>query len=211
MFLLRRYLTTKLDLSTSLAILTVFLLLFSIPLSLGFFQQKAEFTKTDIVRATGENASLTLSSQEVQTINTPFETLLLLNTDSRPVSRVNVVIDYDPNSLELLELIPVANITTSFKTFTPSKIEKGRVSFSALTFDSLSQLDTAPFNGATQLAILRFKPIKLGSTVISFFFSPDSANDTSIFASTESPFDLLRQSSQLVNSSISIAEIPSTR
>ncbi len=210
MFLLKKYLTTKLDLSTSIALIAVFFLLFSLPFSLNFFRKEEEVSKFDIVRAEGAKASLTLSASPAQTIDVPFDMLILLNTDGRAIKKVDVVVDYDPSYLNLVDVIPIANFTTTLKTFMPTKgddsFDKEKVisetkKLNKITF-SVSTLEQ--FNGTTQLAILRFKPIKVGNTNVSFAFTPGALGDTNILTHGADSFDLLHDTSQLTNANISV-------
>lgn len=210
MFWLHKYLTTKLNFSTSIGIFSVFLMLFSLSIFINLSSQKEDFSKSEVVRATGEHASLTLSAEPTQEVEKAFEALIILNTDSRPIKQVDVVIDYDPDTLQLVDIIPIAKITTSFKTFSPTYTDGSFAKEKVIAQSEktrqiiFSARASEPFNGATQLAILRFKPVMVGATAVSFFFWPSSTSDTNILAAPDGAFDLLTQSSQLVNASINI-------
>ncbi len=215
---LKKYLTTKLDLSTSISIITIFVMLLSLPLISSLVKTDQDMTKLNTVTATGQSSSLNISVSNNQALNTPFDALILLNTDSAPVKGVDVVIDYDPSYLELLDIDPVAKETTSLKTFTPIATsgifnreavvsagkETKKIRFSAVTYDYLGKKNTDPFNGVTQLAVLKFKPIKTGSTLVSFEFYPNNTKETNLVPASNPPYDYLSQSDQLLSGQIAI-------
>lgn len=218
MEILKKYLTIKLNLSTSIGLITIFGLLLSIPLILIFDNREQVLTKINEVRAVGQASSLTISVFNNQTLDTPFDALVLLNTDSASIKGVDLIIDYDPSYLDLLDVDPVAIGTTTLKTFTPltssgtfdrEKVisaakETKKIRFSAVTYDYLTKQNTQPFNGVTQLAVLKFKPVKTGSTLVSFEFSQNDTKETNIVSSTNPPYDYLSQSNQLLNGQILI-------
>ena len=215
---IRSYLKRKIDLSTSLSIVSILALFISLPLSLLYQSKGQALFKSNLVKAVEPNASLTISAAATQEINVPFDVLILLNTDSAKVKGVDAAIEYDPAMLQLMNVTPVAHKTTTFKTFTPmtksgvfdaetvlvQARETKQIKFSALTYGHDKQQILESFNGVTQLAILKFKPLKVGSTMLSFTYTPSSTTDTNIITSSDPPTDLLTQPSQLLNAQVLI-------
>ncbi len=216
---LRKYLKKRFDLSTSFAIITVVTMLVSIPLLLSFVQRGKDLSRPDLVRAAvGQHSSLTLSITANQQLNTPFDAIILLNTDSALIRGVDIVIDYDPSILEFQNVTPISHTTTTLKTFLPIKSDgtfdatkiiadakdTKQIKFSSVTFDSQTKTTTSPFNGLAQLAILKFKPVKLGTTIVSFNSTFPSTTDTNIVAASNPPYDLLIQHGQLISASVTI-------
>ncbi|MBI4008736.1 hypothetical protein HY357_00730, partial [Candidatus Roizmanbacteria bacterium] len=100
MWWLRKNLRRRLDSSTVLAIFTLVVMLVSIPISLQFLGRIKEIDRTNITYAEGQNSSLTISASNIVDLTSPFDAIILLNTDSAPIRAVDVVIDYDPTYLD---------------------------------------------------------------------------------------------------------------
>ena len=70
-------------------------------------------------QATLENATLTLPTTMTTQVGQEFDLPLFLNTDGAAVRGVDISILFDHTRLTLMTVVPTAQSTTPFKTFTP--------------------------------------------------------------------------------------------
>jgi hypothetical protein len=175
-------------------------------------------------KAYSKTAILTLpqniEAQAGQIIDVP----LMLNTGGNKVVGVDFVGSFDTSMLSLVDIIPTAQLTTSFSTFAPvfNGIDfdkqrvisqasiSGNIRFSALTYSENNQSQAQilpPFSGSTQLALFRFRTLKEGQTRI--IVNKDESNftkDSNVVSDSLPPYDVLNSVvSTVVNISSSVS------
>ncbi len=132
-------------------------------------------------RAAGENASLTLPSSSSAYLNQEFSVPIFINTDGVGISGVDVLLDFsaDLGKIELVDIFPDAQTTTSLNVFLPidsfgnfdearvinQANTTGKIEFGAVSFNPGGDPPSTPFNGvlgpgspySPQFATLIFK------------------------------------------------------
>mgnify|MGYP001027448843 CR=1 FL=1 len=207
-------------------ILVVFFAFISIVFFILLIYQNARSSK-----AYNKTAMLILpqniQAETEQVIDVP----LMLNTGGNAVIGVDFMANFDSDMLSLIDIIPTAQLTTSFSTFAPVfngiNFDKqrvisqanvsGNIRFSALTYKENDQKEAQilpSFSGSTQLALLKFRALKEGQTKI--IISKDENNftkDSNVVSDSWPPYDVLASVvSAVVNisSSVSPTIIPSS-
>ena len=117
------------------------------------------------------NVSLSLESQNTELqVGDEVTANIMIDTDNKEISGVDIVITYDAQALELVGEI---DSTDSVFSIWPMKLaSQGSITFSALVMPGQS------FTGLGKIASLKFKALKPGETEVYFVFEPDSTQDT---------------------------------
>ncbi len=171
-------------------------------------------------KAGGGNASLSLFSSRTVNINEEFNLPVMLNTDGETVVAVDVVITFNPNHLELTDIIPHPE-SGSLEIFMPldsngnfktqEVINKansnGEIAFGTASYRWNTERVLNGFQGvmgpANPLAVLKFKPKVVNSgTAVNFSFTSGSTTDSNLVSGDS---DIL---SQVTNSMIEITDTP---
>jgi hypothetical protein len=172
--------------------------------------------------AAGAHASLslpaTISGQPNQAIDLP----VTLNTDAAVIDAVDVSLTFNPAILALSDITPGA-AGTSLRTFVPVNGANafdvaaivsrsngtGKIAFGAATFDSSTQAPTSGYAGTTQLAVLHFTAMQIGTTAVTF--NVGSSTSSTVVLESVPPQNLLTQPGQVTNAAIGIGGPPHGR
>lgn len=220
----------KIDLSTTIALVTLFILLFSLPLFLSLTSIQNQLSRFGIIpQAQTPTVNLLLSNVSTSPGSSFDLPILLANSSSSPLRGVDLKLRFNPQYLTLLSLNPIATSSTSFKTYLPtvkgsngsfdeekvivSANTTGVIDFGLITFDYATKATTAPFTQSTQVAVLRFqaKPtLSNATTTVSFIYAIGASDETNIIPASNPPYDLLVDPAQLVNSQITISVLTPT-
>lgn len=166
-------------------ILTTALILAFSAFSIGFYSLakkfffRGNFSNQIILLENGPSLSLEPSTKDYQ-VGDELKVDVILDTASQQTAGVDVVLEYDPQTLELIpqdkildewlpEDSPFKNYPRSFL-----DLEKGNLSFSALMEAQKS------FKGKTKIATLHFKALTTKTTKIDFVFKRGSTTDSNI-------------------------------
>ena len=115
------------------------------------------------------NLSLEPDNADVQ-VNEEITADIMIDTDNKEISGVDIVIQYD---VQVLELVGEIDSTDSVFSIWPMKLaSQGSITFSALVMPGQS------FSGLGKIASLKFKALKPGETDVYFVFEPGSTQDT---------------------------------
>lgn len=117
------------------------------------------------------NVSLSLEPQNADVqMGEEVTANIMIDTDTKDISGVDIVIQYD---VQALELIGEIDSTDSVFSIWPMKLaSEGSITFSALVMPGQS------FSGIGKIASLKFKALKPGETNVYFVFEPNSTQDT---------------------------------
>ncbi len=212
MLQLREYFKAKLDFSSVISLIALFGIFLLIPLIYVASQNSSNSIRSaPVVASEGKFASLTMNVVRDRVNPTDsFGIILVLNTDSAPVKNVDVVIDYDPESTEFTDIVPIAQSTTELKTFTPERVDlafdREKVVADAKSTRQIRFSARADgfFKGVTQLSELKFRSLKPGTSLIAFSFEKGSIYDTNIMGLSDPVSDLLIDSSQLLSAQVNL-------
>ncbi len=153
--------------------------------------------------AAGENSSLSLPSNKTVDVGEEFDLPVMVNTDSKSIIAVDVVINFDKNYLELVDVTPNPQ-TGSLETFMPldssgnfkstdvvnQANSTGQIKFGSAAYRWNSEEVLNGFNGVlgltNPLAVLKFKAVKeISSTGLNFQFTPGGTTDSNLVAEGE--------------------------
>lgn len=133
----------------------------------------------------------------------PFSIPVIVDTDTSNIVGADIIINFDKNYLTLTDITPSGAISTSLKTFTPVVPNDPTGAFDKTTVISDANNNgsikfgaaaaawsnsgptptitlTSSFSGSSTLAILTFQPKQLGSTALTFDYTPNSTTDTNL-------------------------------
>lgn len=123
-----------------------------------------------------------------------FPIKVTLATGERNVNNADLIINFDPQFLQVVNIIPGSGTNFPFKTFLPidtngnfdpsKAIKPQTVEIGATTFDYKNSQINPPFNGTlgvtNPLMTIIFKAINIGNTTLTFAFQPGATNDTNL-------------------------------
>jgi hypothetical protein len=209
----------KLRAANSKRLIALVVLILAVPLTILLVRTVQEVRQR---AAGGANASLTMPTTISQSVALNFNVPITLSTDGVGIRGVDVVLNFDKTKLQVVSVTPNAQAATSLKSFAPvtstgsfdtarviaDANANGKIEFGAVTYDWTAQAPTAAYNGATTLATISFRGTIAGMTPITFQFTPGSTTDTNIVSDVNPPVDLLTQSGQLVNTTVTLVGDP---
>lgn len=118
-----------------------------------------------------EGAILSLDpSQKVVTVGEEFEVSLNLNTGGVETSGADVIISYDPDILEVVQIRP----GILFQKYPVSEAKDGKIGFSA------AAVPPQAFSGKGTLAYLKFKALSPGTDFLQFAFEKGVTSDSNV-------------------------------
>lgn len=105
-----------------------------------------------------------------------FAISIKVDTQGSPATGVDVILNYDPQKLEVVEITPGNLFTTYFR---KGKDEvKKKIYLSAAVFKKTE----SPFLGQGVFGTIEFKAIKSGKTTLSFEYTPQATSDSNVTA-----------------------------
>ncbi len=147
--------------------------------------------------AAGEVATLALSPNSgTKIIGTNFNVDILLNTNSRLTSGTDVMLNYNPQDLEVQDADSVAagvqikaNTPTVYKNVAINSVDStlGKIYYSAMIDPGTTGYSTGA--GTAILATITFKVLRTATSPVTFNFTLGATNDTNVMsAGTLSPY-----------------------
>lgn len=148
------------------------------------------FLALSVTRVFADDPSLTFSPSSVTpTLNQEFTIKIVLNSAGQNVSGAGAKLTYDQNYLRAVSIIP----GTIFADY-PSEIIDNRNGH--VTISGIVASPKVFFNGESTFAEITFLPTKVGSTSVTFLYSPGSTTDSNIAVMTGTG-DILRSINHL--------------
>ena len=118
-----------------------------------------------------EGAVLSLDpSQKVVSAGEEFEVSLSLDTNGVKTSGVDVIISYNPDVLEVVEVRP----GILFQKYPVNEAAEGKIGFSA------AAVPPRAFSGQGTLAYLKFKALRPGTAFLQFAFEKGATSDSNV-------------------------------
>lgn len=106
-----------------------------------------------------------------------FEVAVQVDTKGEPAVGIDVIINYDPGKLEVVEVTPGTLFATYFRKGEDK--EKQKIYLSAAIFTKTEK----PFVGQGVFGTIKFKSISSGKTTLSFEYTPRATADSNVTTS----------------------------
>lgn len=213
---------------TWLSLIFLLVLLAGIFLLPNFLSNLFNILRRGSTSAAGANSRICFDSACNTTLTVPpsnvFTVPVFIDTDNANIRGVDVVAHFDTNYLTLIDINPVASISTTLKVFAPvsspctdtnpqctfnkSQVitnanSSGNLEFGAVTFYfGPTPAVTNAFTGTANLALLTFQPKQLGTTNLIYTFTSGSTTDTNLVSDSATPTDILASA---VNLALTVA------
>lgn len=112
-----------------------------------------------------------------------FTVAIQVDTQGKSATGVDVILNYDPKKLEVVEITPGTLFATYIRKENDEK--KGKVYLSAAIFEKAEK----PFIGEDTFGSIKFRSLSSGKTSLSFEYTPQATGDSNV--TTEGGLDFL--------------------
>lgn len=141
-------------------------------------------------RASGANASINLISTVSVGVNEEFDAPITLNTDGAEVISADLVISFDKNALQVVDITPRSELTSVFTLFPQNGSgvfnkglvisngnSSGKIQIGAISHPE--QPSPPGFAGNAIVGVIKFKALQNGSSTVSVVFNGAGATNDS--------------------------------